>query len=361
MDTTVEYRCPHCDGALSFRSDTQQLTCPFCDSELDVAGVQAYQDAIDNATLEGVKWETYTEDSGSGTWRAEESEQLVIHRCSACHGEIMADQNTAVTSCPYCDNHVFIPSQFAEAFRPDYVIPFQVDKEQAKSLLRGFYERKPLLHGCFKNENQLDEVKGIYVPFWLFDCDTDNEMFYKGTRIRNYRDARFEYIETKHYAIERRGKGVFRKIPADGSSKMDDTFMEALEPYHYQDLKVFEPGYLAGFLADKYDVSVEAMEPRINERVRSSIEEAFRPSGYATVSSEGGNIKTEESQVSYALLPVWVLNTRYQGELYTFMINGQTGKIVGKLPVDWKRAVGLFFGVFLSVFSLSSLIISQLL
>lgn len=357
MSTTVEYRCPHCDGTLSFRSDTQQLTCPFCDSELDPTAVFSYQEAVDESTgTINPQWETYEADSGSGAWSEEELNDIVVHICRSCNGEIITSKHTAVTSCPYCDHNIFIPKQFADELRPDFVIPFQLNKEQAKEALRSFYRGKPLLNPCFKNENQLDEIQGIYVPFWLFDCDTTNEMHYKTTRVKHRSDARYHYTITEHYSVYRSGKANFDKIPADGSSKMDDTFMEAIEPYHYKDLVDFHPSYFAGFLADKYDVSPERLKKRINQRIRTSVVESFRPKGYASVTPVTSNIQTNRSSVGYALLPVWVLNTQYQGELHTFMMNGQTGKLVGKLPVDKGRVALMFSGIFASIFAFTSLI-----
>ncbi|MFI3254093.1 MAG: hypothetical protein R3Y63_07105 [Eubacteriales bacterium] len=346
MTTTLEYRCPNCDGTLSFSSNTQKLTCPFCDTELEAQSVQEYNEAINATKSQDCQWETYQSDSGEGGWAQEETDNLVTHICKSCNGQIIADKNTAVTACPYCDNNVFIPQQFADELKPDYVIPFQLSKEQAKAALREFYKGKPLLNPCFKNENHLDEIKGLYVPFWLYDCDTQNELHYKGTKVRSYSDSRYHYTETKHYSIHRAGTMSFTKIPADGSSKMDDTYMEAVEPYFYQDLKKFTPAYMAGFLADKYDVSANQLQKRVNDRIRTSVVEAFHPRGYATVQSTSANIRSTKNQVHYALLPVWVLNTQYRGELHTFMMNGQTGKMVGKLPVDMGRAVGMFCGIF---------------
>lgn len=363
MSTTLEYRCPNCDGTLSFRSETQQLTCPFCDSELDAQGVKEYNQAIDrsNSQTQAPEWETYASNSGSGAWNPDETANLVVHHCRSCNGEIVADKNMAVSSCPYCDNNIFVPSQFADELRPDYVIPFKLNKEQAKDALREFYKGKPLLNPCFKRENQLDEIKGLYVPFWLYDCDTTSEIHYKTTRVKHRSDSRNNYTTTEHFSVYRSGKANFDKIPADGSSKMNDTFMEALEPYYYNDLVEFTPAYFAGYLADKYDVSPEKLEKRINTRVRSSVIEAFTPRGYASVTPVNSSIQTHKSSVSYALMPVWVLNTQYHGELHTFMMNGQTGKLVGKLPVDKGRVAMMFSGIFASIFLLSSAIIHFLL
>lgn len=358
MSTILEYRCPHCNGTLNFDSGSQQLTCPFCDTEFEAQSVREYNEAIDAVSQsDQCEWETYQAETGSGAWANEERSHLVTHICKSCNGEIVAEKTTAVTTCPYCDHNVFIPQQFADELRPDYVIPFRLNKEQAKEALRDFYKGKPLLNPCFKRENHLDEIKGIYVPFWLYDCGTSSDLQYKGTKIRKYSDSRNHYTETKHYAIHRSGNLDFVKIPADGSSKINDTYMESLEPFHYQELKPFTPAFFAGYLADKYDVSAEQLQGRINERVRNSIIETFQPKGYATVQPVSSSIRMDKNQVHYALLPVWILNTKYHGKLHTFMMNGQTGKLVGKLPVDKGRCLSMFLGIFASLSLLTSGII----
>lgn len=357
MNTTLDYRCPNCNGSLQFRSDTQQLTCPYCDSELSVEGVKEYNQAISQAEESRCDWETYQAETGSGAWSNQESANLVTHICQSCNGEIVAEKTTAVTACPYCDNNLFIPYQFADELRPDYVIPFKLNKEQAKGALRQFYNGKPLLNPCFKRENHLDEIKGVYVPFWLFDCDTQSDVQYKATRVRAYSDSRYNYVETKHYSIHRGGRINFDKIPGDGSSKMNDTFMEAMEPYNYRDLVPFTPAYFAGYLADKYDVLADSLQERVNQRIRTTVIDSLSPKGYQSVTPVKTNIRASNNKVNYALFPVWILNTRYRGELHTFMVNGQTGKLVGKLPVDPGRCAGMFFGIFLGISLFSSLML----
>lgn len=353
----VEYRCPNCDGILAFESGTQNLTCQFCSTDFEVQTVLDYNEVIQSIEGEELEWETYGADSGSGSWSEEETKHLISYICQSCSGEIITEQSTAVTSCPYCDNNIFIPQQFADDFRPDYVIPFQFSKEQAKETLRQYYKGKFLLNPCFSNENHLDEIKGIYVPFWLFDCKTRSDLHYKGTKVRMYTTPSHNVTETKHFSIHRSGALEFQRIPADGSVKMDDTYMEAIEPFDYRQLVDFNPAYLAGFLADKYDVPSEKMQKRVDERIKSTVVDSFTPRGYQSVKIADANVKLEENEVRYALLPVWVLNTRYQGELFTFMMNGQTGKMVGKLPVDKKRFLGLFGGISSLLFLASMLVI----
>ena len=129
-------------------------------------------------------------------------------------------------------------------------------------------------------------------------------------------------------------------MPVDGSSKMPDDLMESIEPYDFSDAVDFQTAYLAGYLADKYDVSAEQSVEKANARVKKSTEEVFASTvhGYETVDVEISNIRLHGGTAKYALYPVWLLNTTWNGNKYTFAMNGQTGKFVGDLPVD-KAAV----------------------
>ena len=134
----------------------------------------------------------------------------------------------------------------------------------------------------------------------------------------------------------RGGSIGFERVPVDGSSKIDDTLMESLEPYNFADAVDFQTAYLAGYLADKYDVDADASINRANERIKKSTEDAFRSTvdGYTSVIPESTNVQLQNGKAKYALYPVWLLNTTWNGQKYTFAMNGQTGKLVGDLPMD---------------------------
>ena len=103
----------------------------------------------------------------------------------------------------------------------------------------------------------------------------------------------------------------------------------------------FNTAYLAGYLADKYDVSAEQSMERANERIRQSIDDEFRETvrGYDHVDSHNVNMTVANGCYKYALYPVWILNTSWNGEKFTFAMNGQTGKFVGNIPTDKKAVV----------------------
>ena len=331
MPTLQEYKCPCCGGAIAFDSTLQKMKCPYCDTEFDMETLASY-DAGLQQEADSMEWEA----SAGSEWQAGETEHLRSYVCKSCGGEIVGDENTAATSCPFCGNPVVMMGQFSGALKPDLVIPFKLDKNAAKAGLQKHLTGKRLLPKIFKDQNHIDEIKGVYVPFWLFDTDADAQVRYRATKVRSWSDSDYNYTETSFFQVHRDGTVGFEHVPVDGSSKMPDDLMESIEPYDFSDAVDFQTAYLAGYLADKYDVDAEQSTARANERVKKSTEEIFASTvqGYASVQTESSSIQLHGGKAKYALYPVWLLNTTWNGGKYTFAMNGQTGKFVGDLPVD---------------------------
>lgn len=358
MSTLQEYKCPCCGGALEFNSSIQKMKCPFCDTEFEMEILEEYDAQLENEQASDMNWDT----SAGQEWAEGETAGLKTYVCKSCGGEIIGDDTTAATSCPYCDNPIVLMGQFSGELKPDYVIPFKQDKKAAVEGLKKHYEGKILLPKVFKDQNHIEEVKGVYVPFWLFDADATASIRYKATKERRWSDDKYNYVETKYYSVKRGGNIGFNTVPVDGSSKMPDDLMESVEPYNFSDAVPFQTAYLAGYLADKYDVSEADSINRANERITYSTEEEFKKTvtGYDSVTTEHTYINLENAQAKYALYPVWMLNTKWNDKKYTFAMNGQTGKMVGDLPCDNKKYWLLTFIIMIAlaivVFGLSFII-----
>ena len=352
METLLEYKCPACGGALSFDSSLQKMKCPYCDTEFDVEALRELDEVLRQEGTSDYTWQSQPETR----WSEEETETLCTYVCKSCGGEIVGDRNTAATHCPYCDNPVVLAGSFQGELRPDLVVPFQLSKEQAKAALSQHLNKKPLLPKLFKSQNRIESIQGIYVPFWLFDTDVRANIRYKATRVHHWSDSNYNYTRTSFYSLLRGGSIAFDNVPVDGSSKISNDLMESIEPYDLSQAVNFQTAYLAGFLADKYDVTADDSKPRANDRIRASTEAAFAATtaGYATVIPEHTDIRLSGSRVRYALLPAWILTTRWRDTVYTFAMNGQTGKMVGNLPVDkglfvkYLLTIGLGSGALLS-------------
>ena len=236
--------------------------------------------------------------------------------------------------------------------KPDFILPFKKTKKEAQEALQAFYKGKYLLPDGFAGANRTKDIQAMYVPFWLFDADV-----FARANFRAENDVRREtadeiITETSVYQCERAGSMHFVRIPVDGSERMDDAYMDSIEPFDYAELMPFSAAYFTGHLADKYDVDAEASIPRADARMRATAVDALQKTvkGYDRCSIEGDpSFLRESAAISYAMLPVWILTTRYEGKPYTFMMNGQTGKFVGSLPID-KRKSWLYPAIALAVF-----------
>lgn len=343
MTEIQEYKCPCCGGAISFDSMIQKMKCPFCDNEFEIETLKSYDRELRNEQEDDMRWETDMEKN----WQGGETDGLRSYICKSCGGDIACDETTAATSCPFCGNPVVMTGKLSGALKPDYIIPFKLNKRDAKDALEKYYDKKHLLPKVFKDQNHMNEIKGIYVPFWLFDTEADVNMRYKATKVRIWSDKKYEYTETSFFAVSRGGSIDFEKVPVDGSAKMPDDLMESIEPYDNAEAVDFQNAYLAGFLADKYDVDARHCEPRANERIKKSAEEAFDATvkGYDTVTKEAGSIRLRNGKIKYALFPVWLLNTTWNGTNYLFAMNGQNGKMAGDLPLDKAAYVKWLFGL----------------
>jgi len=173
-----EYKCPCCGGAIAFDSTIQKMKCPYCDTEFEMETLADYDKELKSEQPDDMNWEPVSGEE----WQNGEMDGLRSYVCKSCGGEIVGDENTAATACPFCGNPVVMMGQLSGALKPDYIIPFKLDKKAAKEALRKHYEGKRLLPKVFKDENHIDEVKGVYVPFWLFDAEADANMRYKATR-----------------------------------------------------------------------------------------------------------------------------------------------------------------------------------
>ena len=357
-NTALDLTCPACKAALEIESGAAEAICPECGAEFETESLLAYAAQKADQGQDNMTWQTQAGDQ----WQQGEADGLRIYSCNTCGGEIIADETTGATHCPYCDNPVVLAGHFAGLLKPDLLIPFKVDKKGAIAALNNHYKGKRLLPKVFKDQNHIEEVKGLYVPVWLFDSEVNANVEYTATKMRTWSDSEYDYTETRHYAVIRGGGIAFDNVPVDGSTKMDDALMESIEPFQIEEAVPFQTAYLPGFMADKYDVDIDASISRANERIKHSTEQAFRStvSGYTSVDVFNSNINLENGRSKYALYPVWILNTQWKGQKFTFAINGQTGKTVGDLPMDkalfWKYLLSVSGAVAALAFAISYLL-----
>ena len=332
MSELKDFKCPNCGGRLEFDANTQKLKCPYCEGTFDPDIFNEHEEV----TVDSEPW--YSDD-------------IKVYTCNSCGGVLMTDKDTAATTCPYCDNPIVLTSNVSGIYKPKRVIPFMLDKKQAKERYKQHLKGKPLLPDAFKDEATIDEIKGVYVPFWLFDGKANARIWFDAVNHRYWSDHNYSYTETSRYKVFRSGYVRFADVPVDASSKVDDQLTQSVEPFNLSASKPYSDNYLAGYLADKYDIDVPESKEKANSRIANSTAAMFRSttSHYDNCIPTSTHIGISEGKQEYVMYPMWLLNVKYEGKLYRFAMNGQTGKFVGDLPTDKGKLIKIMLLVFFGV------------
>lgn len=360
MAETTNYPCPNCGGRLYFDGTIGKLRCEYCDSTFDpsvidarYAASQSQADARAASDAQPMRARAAASQDPVQAYlqysRLDGAQNLRAYNCSSCGAQLMVDQATAVTTCPYCGSNTVLPGQLSDVLKPDLVIPFRKSKEDAVAALTQYYGNKRFLPDAFTSESHIEEVQGVYVPFWLFSGSVSGEVVFGGTKTMTWEDRNYIYTNTDHYDLHRAGRIGFGRVPVDGSTRMPDAHMDAIEPYDYGELTPFSIAALLGYVTDRYDLTAEDCAPRANKRVETTYMAALQQTarGFGGLHVKSSAVRTNWKSVSYALLPVWMLHTTWNGGDYLFAMNGQTGKLIGDLPIDTGKVVARFFVIFL--------------
>lgn len=388
---SVNYQCPNCMGPLHYVGESGKLECDFCGSSFTPAEVEAAyaakQQSADEAAQEAAARAEAGEQSAfdrmadeaagassvvtdevidaavtvgaqaddpiasflsRASWNDEEREGMRSYVCSSCGAQLTADATTAIKECPYCGNQAMAPGTFVDGAKPDVVIPFKLDKTAAEQALTNYYKGKKFLPKEFAAANRIAHVQGVYVPFWLYDGTASGQGTFEARNIRTWREGKYEVTETDVFRAWREGSSAFSRIPADGSAKMPDGHMDAIEPFDYNELVPFSVAYLPGYSAERYDQDADECRHRAEHRMENTLADQLRGTvtGYDQVDPGHVDANVEFGELQQALLPVWMLHTRWNDEDYLFAMNGQTGRLVGDLPVSPLKVVLWFVGLF---------------
>lgn len=318
MRQTRTFKCPCCGGYLEFDPSMQKFKCLYCGQVLSQADVQepSAEQAADT-----------------------EPQRLRGYHCQNCGAEIITDDTTAATRCYYCHSPVVLQDRLSEEFRPDGVIPFQLDKKAAEEQFLAHLRKKKFLDRDFFNGAQLEMFSGVYFPWWVADIEGEGVFDGEGTKKTIHTTPREVITTTEVFRVHREGKLSFRQMARKALMKADGKLSDGIHPYDLNGLKPYAGGYLSGFLADKRDVPEATAKA---EMVREATDYAQRMMkqncAMDTLSGETRFTPTAVRQ-RYVLLPAWVLT--YRGgkdrEPYYYMMNGQTGRVCGRLPIDKKR------------------------
>ncbi len=308
MDGMANYKCNACGGNVTFNPMTQTLVCEYCRAEYSNLNEEKKRQVL--------------------------NENYNNYDCISCGAKLVADKITIATECAFCGSNVVLSDSSNTYTKPEYVLPFLIDKEKAMGIFREFCRQERLTPREITKQSKISRMQGVYVPTWFFsanadstlqyECSTDEIKVISAKRIANFFD------------VVMRGFGSFSKIPVNASSYVNNCFIESIEPFDCDKLAPFDNKYIMGFLADYSDISADKCFKIAENRIVDSLSAVCKKmmNGYAKIKLKNINVVYNNYEKINVLVPVWFLNIDYKKKKYCFTINGQTGKIAGVLPMS---------------------------
>lgn len=339
----VQYKCPSCGGDITYNADSGLFTCEYCNGTYTIQQVISAHKRNESIDLT---------DKEKQERQIEFEEKSALYLCPSCGSEIIADKNAVTMECYYCHSPVTLVGRLSGEYKPDYIIPFSISREQAEQKFKDFCKNMILLPNDFTNGKVLEKITGVYVPFWLGNYSYDTRVL---ATCRTYTKINSSKDRVREYSVDKAAAIYYQNVPADGARLMDDELLDALQPYNYDELQNFSMSYLSGFMAEKYDIGADEalarQEPFVKEHCKKFMENHLETI-YDTATIDQSMTERQSSSHSYALLPVWFLTYNYKGKIYQYGINGQTGKVSGSLPLDNKKLNlrALLFSIFGAAF-----------
>lgn len=345
----TQYNCKNCGSELYWNAKTCSLKCEYCDNEYQVSD---FEDATNTK-------EEVADESIDATYISEELDDgMVAYECKKCSGVIVTAKTTMADICPYCGESISITSKSVGKFRPKLLIPFKVEKKKAKELYQDYVKKAKYSPKEFKQDNIVEKMQGLYAPFYLHNIDNKSDHIFSGEIITRRKSG--EYMITKHDVYDLRASidCKYVNLPTDSSVRLNDYMMKCIEPYDYKDLKDYNPAYMSGFLAEQTDEDEKKIDQAAIDRSKEGNKKKARGlfKKYTGVLDKDNNYTIRRHTKDYSMLPVWLLNVKYGSKNFQFAINGQTGKITGKLPLDFKK-LGIVGG---STFAIADIVMSLL-
>ena len=368
---TMEYKCPKCGAPISFNPDKQLFSCEYCGADTTVEEIQklyAQQEQTETINEREVKHSEQEQQKAQAKGEEFDEDAIVSYVCPSCGAAVITAASTAATECYYCQNPVVLGSRLSGEYRPDFVIPFTLNKDKAVDAFMKFCGKKKFLPAGFANKTQVEKMQGVYFPYYYVDEQMQASMTATGKKVRHWTSGNRRYTETSTYRLFRTGdieiRNVFEEALRDKDSDkkvqpgqpmsnrqqnaqqamsyLDQykaskrhEMLQCVHPFDVSKAQPFSMSYLSGFKAEKREIGRQDIEGdiarRMDEYAKSLLEDTM--TGYEGVSSESYNDRTLNQIWRYTLLPVWIVTYKYKGEILPFAINGQTGKIYGKLPV----------------------------
>ncbi len=348
----VTYKCPNCGSYLAFNPDDQHWKCDSCGSVFDEKTLLAKADGYQREA----EAEQQAEHAHDHEEHAREAEQArpsadtgsqVVYHCPSCGSEIITDETTVATRCYYCHNPVVLQGKLTADMKPDEVLSFAIGKEKAVERFMQWVSKKKFVPKGFFSRDQISRMEGVYYPHFVSRCVVDGRYEGEGRETTVMDVGQYIVTTTKHYAVTRRADITFRNVMRPALKSADRKLSDGIHPFPLEEVKPFSGAYLTGFLAERRDLNEQEATADVESELSGYVTPLLTETMHYTSYSGSSSAAMKDKQCKYTLLPTWVLTYTKAGqkEPYYYAMNGRTGEVCGKLPVDrnklWLAGLGV--------------------
>lgn len=329
----LSFSCPQCGAPIKNLKHGHTYHCPYCSSNFSFEQMQ------EDARIQHEKMLEKTKEQHKKEKAAENNADIVSYECKQCGSEVISDNKTIATFCLYCHSPHIVPARLIDEYAPDKIIPFSINEEKAKEEFYKWVGDVSFLPDGFVNSEQTAKLKPFYAPYWLFSKNGEFDVQGTGIRKTSWVSGKYRFTKKEYFHVVKKGEIKYNRIPLNASLTLDNNTMELLEPYDYSALEDFEMAHLIGHYAQKYDDCKDTLSKQLNEELTKDAEKQLSElnKSFYSFKEASKELDIKDEKTEYIFVPVWILNYQYEGIDYTFTMNGQTGKVVGMLPLDKKK------------------------
>lgn len=342
-ENMIVYKCPGCGADVKLSADTEEMKCPFCDELLN--GESSEEFSMDEVQTEipGMINGSLIED-----WLPEEKELYSVYECSECHAQTISAGAANGVKCPFCSGAMCKKESLGDISRPRYIIPFATTKGVANAAFDSMIAEMSLVPSSFKKRNRPENIFGVYVPAKVIATDCMGNVSFNAQNIKEWIEGDRKYRMTSTYAVFRDGSVSFENIAMFDTARIDDKLMDSIEPFELAGSVAFDKLFTEGFQVALNELDMNLLEEKAREKVSRLAIEAFRARAgmYNSLTVNQANMNVVTRGVKDVLMPVWVMNNKYLGKNYLFVVNGRTGKAAGDVPVAWVKLAMILLSVF---------------
>ncbi len=335
----MDFPCPACGGQLHWKPGAQAMVCPYCSTEVEAPE--------SNITIKEYRLAEAADKAPRG-WGTETK----TIACDGCGAHYDLDPSAKASDCPFCGSSQVHADDEKDVIRPETVLPFAVEKNEAVRQFRGWISGLWFRPTALKTAAQLENIQGVYIPAWTFDAQSfskweaeSGEYYYEDEEYQAEEDVKKvtrtrQVRKTKWKPAKGDRRGAYDDWLVQASKGLDQAALKGLLPFDLAQLKGYDAAYLSGMNAERYAVGLDEAW----QIAQKELDDEERNQCRALVPGDTQRnleVETKYSDVRFKhlLLPVWIAAYRYEGKAYRYLVNGQSGKAYGDAPYSkWKIA-----------------------